>query len=404
MHFSFPLQSATNPTKLLEDFVVNRLTKVIVATSWLLAAFGVQGNPVITNVSGDLVHNGEVSILGTGFGSKSPAKPYYWIAYGDGDIQGGPGFSRAQWTDTTYGSLSTNKPKAASSTHTLWADMGGGGGTQLGPDDITFPAGGVTEASQDSRFRRMTLFYRIRYNWEVPDNVDLSEYNLKNVRLASRQMRQWDPSTAGTNGQWNINTNMFYARFTNSSSSSALVFDQVKDKWITRTLRFEDNSNLNVSDGTIDWFEDGVVKTPNPGPNKKVRVSFDVDDNEDGPQAIDKVHFEEWAGSGRGQTAGYEAYIDELYIDDSWARVLITDSPVWNEMTPQKEAIQIPTQWSDTSISVKVRQGDLPNISSMYLYVFDANGNHNNNGYLIACDKCPKPPSQFKCEGAGCSQ
>lgn len=384
---------------------MNKLTNAIAVTTVLFVVTNVQADPVITGASGELVHNGEITITGSGFGSKSPVKPYYWIAYGDGDIRGDLTYSRAQWNDDTRGNLSDNKPKAAASTHTLWANMGTNeGGTRLGPNDITFPASGVTAATLDSRFRKMTVFYRVRYNWEVPGNVGLAEYNLKNVRLASRQMRQWDPSRAGKDGQYGINTSMFYARFNDTSSSSSLIFDQAKDKWITRTLVFEDNSDLNVADGTMDWLEDGVMRTPNPGSNKAIRVSFDPDDNEDGPQAIDKLHFEEWASSGRGQRSGYEAYIDELYIDDSWARVLITDSPVWNERTLQVEAIQIPVQWSDKSITIKVRRGDLPSIASMYLYVFDTNGSYNVNGFQIGCDKCPKPPADLLCEGEGCAE
>jgi hypothetical protein len=46
--------------------------------------------------------------------------------------------------------------------------------------------------------------------------------------------------------------------------------------------------------------------------------------------------------------------------------------------------IQIPSAWSDTSITITLNKGSFANFNSAYLYVIDADGNVNTNGYLLS--------------------
>ncbi|MEK6657594.1 MAG: hypothetical protein AABY58_09150, partial [Nitrospirota bacterium] len=43
-----------------------------------------------------------------------------------------------------------------------------------------------------------------------------------------------------------------------------------------------------------------------------------------------------------------------------------------------------PSAWSDTSITITLNQGSLANFNNAYLYVIDADGNVNTNGYLLS--------------------
>ncbi|MDP2896296.1 MAG: Ig-like domain-containing protein [bacterium] len=85
-------------------------------------------------------------------------------------------------------------------------------------------------------------------------------------------------------------------------------------------------------------------------------------------------------------SAGY-VELDDVYLDTTQARVEIGDKSTWEQCTHRE--IQIPTAWSDTSITVTANQGSFENGKTAYLYVIDANGNVNTQGYPIMFGEAP---------------
>lgn len=63
---------------------------------------------------------------------------------------------------------------------------------------------------------------------------------------------------------------------------------------------------------------------------------------------------------------------DDLYIDNSWARVEIGDQSTYTSCTHRE--IQIPSVWSNDTISVILNQGSFPNDTTVYFFVVDSNG------------------------------
>jgi hypothetical protein len=83
----------------------------------------------------------------------------------------------------------------------------------------------------------------------------------------------------------------------------------------------------------------------------------------------------------------YDIYVDDVYIDDTLARVEIGDAPQWNDCT--RRQIQMPTSWTAQAIEITVNlsgMGDQP----VYLYVVDAAGTTNAQGYPLT----PVAPAQ----------
>jgi len=74
-------------------------------------------------------------------------------------------------------------------------------------------------------------------------------------------------------------------------------------------------------------------------------------------------------------------YYDEVYLDDSWARVEIGNASTWSGCSHRET--QIPSSWSSSSITVTVNQGTFADSAGAYLYVTDDEGNVNANGYSI---------------------
>jgi len=112
--------------------------------------------------------------------------------------------------------------------------------------------------------------------------------------------------------------------------------------------------------------------------------------------AIDR--FESWnIGSYGRQCIGYECKprFDDVYLATgpyAQARVEICNHSTYTTST--NCSIATVTSWSDTEITATLRQGSLSSFNKTYLYVFDANGNVNPNGYPL-CPDCPSPPSRL---------
>ena len=88
-------------------------------------------------------------------------------------------------------------------------------------------------------------------------------------------------------------------------------------------------------------------------------------------------------------SSGQEIDVSEIYYDNTLARVEISDKATWDDSpasTAQRE-VQIPTAWSNGSITVTANLGAFACGQQAYLYVVDADGNVNANGLPVTlCD------------------
>ncbi len=83
---------------------------------------------------------------------------------------------------------------------------------------------------------------------------------------------------------------------------------------------------------------------------------------------------------GNGITS-QETWMDDLYIQvGTQARVEICDSSDW--ALREHCEIQSPSAWSETSVEITLNQGSFSVNDGVYIYVIDADGNVNTNGYL----------------------
>jgi hypothetical protein len=94
--------------------------------------------------------------------------------------------------------------------------------------------------------------------------------------------------------------------------------------------------------------------------------------------------------------SGANIYLDNVYIDTSWAHIELGNASTYSAST--KREIQIPTRWSSNSITFTVNASSFPSGSTAYLYVTDANGEVNANGFPVvigagSAEKVPAPPA-----------
>jgi hypothetical protein len=83
-----------------------------------------------------------------------------------------------------------------------------------------------------------------------------------------------------------------------------------------------------------------------------------------------------------GVTTGLKAWLDDLYIDTTQARVEIGNAIKWSECTHRE--IQIPKAWRNDQITISANPGSFSKGSTAYLFVVDANGGMNANGFEIS--------------------
>jgi hypothetical protein len=95
---------------------------------------------------------------------------------------------------------------------------------------------------------------------------------------------------------------------------------------------------------------------------------------------------------GNGISGSVNIWLDDLYIQNSQARVELCDSSSWSGRHHCE--IQAHSSWADGSIRSVVNTGSFTNGQTTYVYVVDGSGNVNSSGYRLAsCDTCLAPPS-----------
>jgi hypothetical protein len=75
------------------------------------------------------------------------------------------------------------------------------------------------------------------------------------------------------------------------------------------------------------------------------------------------------------------AQIDDIYVDNTLARVAICSGSTWAARGHCE--VQPPSSWSDASLAVTINQGSFGATDSAYLYVADSTGAINSSGYSI---------------------
>ncbi len=146
-----------------------------------------------------------------------------------------------------------------------------------------------------------------------------------------------------------------------------------EEEWI-RTEFYGVESSVSTSNGTI------VVRQQMSGES----VMTNINDFEGNIQTrSNNNHWDTilWGDYVHKIDAGVKYYhdYDDIYIADSRARIEIGNNPIFTSCTHRE--IQIPTVWSDGSITINVNQGSFLN-GDAYLFVVDENGDVS-EGYPI---------------------
>jgi len=88
-------------------------------------------------------------------------------------------------------------------------------------------------------------------------------------------------------------------------------------------------------------------------------------------------------------------YYDDIYVDTTFSRVMLGNASTYSSCTVLEP--QPPTAWSTSSITVTVNEGKLHDDpgagESVYVYVFNANNEHNTNGLEVTLGEGGSTPT-----------
>lgn len=321
--------------------------------------------PAITSISGTPTHGQAVTITGTGFGTKSPAKPIIWADFEGGTITSDPNLStgtlQSKWVDIT-----TDNDSSLHSTYAV----------------------GLAPNSTVNGYRTGRLFVDAGEQstpyWYVKRNYDHAnwwsyDHDSDGFPTAGKYSRQYLSCTTGLPQATFIVDNTAYPSqglrmlFQPQTTGAVSYFTPgpppTSQQWHIEEYALTAGT-VDVVDAIARHWIDGVVihdrlfkarDTANPG----IWKCFDIENYLSGalppPDAF--------------------VYMDNYYVDRTWARAMLGNASTWTAST-QRE-IQIPTAWSDTSVEVSFNQGTFANGTTAYLYVVDSTGAVNATGHSV---------------------
>jgi hypothetical protein len=313
--------------------------------------------PSIGDVGGMFYHGNFITITGTGFGPKSPAKPLVWADFENGSVSEIPSLSTGSLTrsgEPSYVIGTKNLPHARSTKNVY--GMANTGGTK------TASTIAVNYSGSPSYY----FFVRRKF----PEKTFSTTSNLK---LA----HGYPPSGTG------INTTFNYHNFSNpydpnyANQGLGIVhqwgegigpYTKLDDSGAWATWEYQEGrGSIDIRNGTIKFWVNSILKRNSNILNRTTKYS-----------AINYTSIQitnYWQTSVTGATYPVNGldYIDDLYIDQTWARVMIGNAPTFDACTRREPLI--PTEWSSSSITAYFNQGAFQNGEKVYIFVVDSGGN-----------------------------
>ena len=335
--------------------------------------------PLITSVSGSVTQGGTLTISGSGFGTKSPAQPYLWAPMSN---------------DLNPSSLGVIKS---------WARIGAlNYQPGCGPAPNTGCAAGAPSDGMNTNQWAAAIYSPSYYG----SGNDWNSYGQKSY-VYRKSKRTFSYSNNGSTNvkmfrMWGTSPTQFlvYPDFYWSVYNGRIGIEGIPqngthdytmpsttintamgpvNQWYSEEYALASNTGAATSDGdfriAINGGTDLVSFPNNQWERNSITLKVDSGSQGDGTmKVLYPVHMiVESGGNWIPAPTGSQYFAADVYADTTWARVMIGNSPLFNQTTDRE--IQIPVQWSSGSIQVNVNINAFPAGQQMYLFVVDSNGN-----------------------------
>jgi hypothetical protein len=359
-----------------------RAVKILTWIGVLAGSLPALSAPVLLQVSGALNHKGTITISGSDFGTKASAAPLVWDDATGSDISKNwdgawpnllPGYNT-----NYYSPMRGMNPPHSHDRRYIAGAHAANTGAYSGYDVIFFK----TISLQPFPFYIYASWYQRADNEWVfsgDNNFKTFDYSEGNNPYAS---------------------NSWYTCYGPPHPSSKTDSAQ----WCTEagTLSNPDVNGHNV------WWDDGV--NPMAGKWSKVEIAIKATDQSDGyvnvwengHQVIKYIGPTD-THTGTQRTIGIGGYAraqgqknnwryyDDAYVDTTLSRVVLADKPVLSQATIIEN--QIPSSWSDGSITATVNLGKFAQGQTAYLFVVDSSGTPSVAGLAVTAGGTAATPN-----------
>lgn len=322
-------------------------------------------DPLITEVDTPVRDGGQVRITGSAFGIKSPAPPLFYDDFDNGKVDtivpsDGIRSQSNGWTSVqgvvTYCDQNNLPGSILCSKH----DLSG---------KETYERAAILRFQTDANLVKLFVSMWAYYSWGV---ISDPPHGMKYFRLEAYANEAIHFKDVG----YSDGTHYFQLMVGGSGSGSYGygTLAPPNEAWHKFELQAKQSSQSR-DDGSI-----LVIKSQPAGPMIPV-LDLPAVLTRAAPEYWDRIILGEYCTQ-LDHSIDCDAfnYFDKVYIDNTWARVEIGDSPQWDTCT--KRETQIPVTWSNNSITITANTGSL-SYGNAYLYVTDAEGNRNVAGFPI---------------------
>jgi hypothetical protein len=342
------------------------------------------GDPSINSVSGIINHQSSITISGTGFGGKSPAKPLIWDDCEDKSLMTG---SAVTSEDTGWGSWSQALPQSSAGTpasyHMQYRDsfrsipqsssrsskyLVGGCYQRSNPENNVLV---TKDNGADSNVWYAVWKVRLDNNfpgdWQRRDGSNYKAWVFQGGSSAYTPHRE-HPYFAKADGGVFAGASIVQLGSQMMFCGGQVNFPYLPSEgkaWITYEFFFRGNP------GFMEVKSEGVSRGKYYCSNDAYKFgirSFTVGG---------------WARKQMDGSVHNEMYryFDDIYIDTTFSRVMLANHSSITFATIVEP--QPPIAWSNNSITLQVNLGRLPDSGTVYLFVFDANNTSNSVGHPV---------------------
>jgi hypothetical protein len=332
-----------------------------VAVGAIASAVPASAQPAVSSVSGSISNNQTVVISGSAFGAKASVAPLVWEDFNDGSLD--PNLV----TRAGAVAFNTDNLRHAFSTRNARSNYKASG-YYFGYDATTAPKWFVQ------------YWIKLASNWHFGNSTfDAGDDGLANIKFfrmfpgGSRTYSNVGYSTHGFRGGEVL-------RFVENGAQTYIGTSAhdwfTPGTWHSVQVEYGENSAAGQANGSMKLWVDGVLRD-----SATNLVTNDVSDG----AAVNKrpyiIGFYDSWGPSDANVANMYAYYGDIYVDSSWSRVELGNAPTYNACTHRE--MMVPTAWGAGAISARVQQGSFTNGQAAYIYVVDATGKVNANGYRV---------------------
>lgn len=310
--------------------------------------------PAITTPPAAVQHSSSITIGGTGFGVKSPAAPWLYDSFENETVGDGMDGKSPQIGTATYTRYATDGVEG------VYANDRAYSGSQAAKT-LNTSSGSTTRdhfAFRGQAAQKRFISYRV---YGTPfDGVSKGDRQTANLDNGNAYDLYDSPPNFGYAGYMFTNNG---AEFVNHGWFDAITPNrwQRNDQWIVI-------STPNVANGQYDYYVDGVL-AESTGPYatcSSAATNGCQIDSWISPNFINKI------------TTTPTFWIDDLYVDNTQARVELCSGSSWANRGNCN--LQIPTAWSTTSVTATANTAGFTDAQEVFLYVVDADGLVNSLG------------------------